>query len=1090
MAQLAVRRQQPEADETTPPQVAEIRYQNTIAQGNSRNVYGNVINTYYVGPQQAAPTAPESAPNAPASFVEDIESILTHLEFEGMDDRLATLATAHSTTCEWLFQTAGYTAWRDLDALKTNRGFLWLKGKPGAGKSTLMKSALRHGEREHRDLAISFFFNARGMGLQKSLQGMCRSLLHQLLGQRMKQLAALSTRDGKLLEGVLEVSPHRRNRSAPQAWPIELLEDMLRELMIAFSPARVACHADASIGTVDDDASKAQRNAVLALAQTHVTCYVDALDECEDDEARDVIELLGLLRATAIKAGVGFRVLLSSRHYPHISFDACQKMILEGKEGHEADIAEYIHSKLRIANSKLAHEIELGIQARASGVFLWVVLVVRIMNDLYDRGQVRRLRQQLDGIPTGLHQLFKTILQQDIKDRDELLLVLQWILFSERPLTLEEFYHAVTGTLESDNGIEDHEQDIVSMDDMLRFLLDVSRGLAEMTKSNFPTIQFIHESVKDYLLDAGLVTLEPSLGTNVFGHCHARLQQCCRCYLERVQIAISPRLADADALQIPAPDVSVPEGSFEPALISMWDAQDTYSLLEYAVESMLYHAESAHLQDSSLCDFVAAFPHDLWRKFYNLLNPKSRLSVEASLLYILVLEGALKLTETYIKAKEIPRQWLKQVLPEHHRSFLGPAVDNGDEAMVKMLLGHGIGANWPAKMDHTCLSLAVQKEDNRTVQMLIDAGATADPRANHPWGSAELGHCLQRTNEEVAVKVLMSDVYTSRWHEDFNWILWSAKDRVKQVLISRLRISVKEAEDDGPAVPNDSSPRLALLAACICNLPDMIAPLAKHGTDLNVKFGWNTGLFIATERCYTMVVQSLLALGADPNIPKDFGRYPIHEAADGGNDQILRMLLESGANASVADRGQSRPLHIAARLGRTTAVKLLIEHGADIHAVDNDGYDALVEASSCGRMDVVDVLLKAGGGASAEQLDKAADLASRGEHQHVLQRLLEKGAKKPRDPLRIQALPPTPPPCFSASDKDAVRKHRFPQARRGILKSKSRYDTHDHADTTQVPMPDQCPAVASDEILVVVPSDAAQASSMVHEECEKSTTQT
>lgn len=552
------------ADAESVPQLSGKRYDNNIAQGDSRNIYGNVLNTYNYGPQQA-PAEAESAPHASGLIVDEIEEMMKSLEFEQMDERLATIATAQVDTCRWLFQGKEYQVWRSQDAMASNHGFLWLKGKPGAGKSTLMKSALRYGEREHKDLVISFFFNDRGMGLQKSAQGMCRSMLYQLLKQRKKQLAALPREENKLLEGVLEESPHWRNRSAPQAWPIELLEDMLRDLVVAFSPARVTRHADASIGSVDTEASKAYRNAVLALAQTHVTCYVDALDECEDDEARDVIELLGLLRATAARADVGFRVLLSSRHYPHISFDACQKMVVEGQKGHETDIAEYIHSKLRIANSKLAHEIELGIRARASGVFLWVVLVVRIMNNLHDRGQVRRLRQQLEAIPTGLYQLFGTILQKDIRDGDELLLVLQWILFSERPLTLEEFYHAVTGTLESGNGIKDHEQDIVSVDDMLRFLLNVSRGLAEMTKSNFPTVQFIHESVKDYLLDAGLVALAPSLRVNTVEKCHARLQQCCRCYLERVQIVLPPLLTDADALQPPTPDEYEPEGGLRSA---------------------------------------------------------------------------------------------------------------------------------------------------------------------------------------------------------------------------------------------------------------------------------------------------------------------------------------------------------------------------------------------------------------------------------------------------------------------------------------------------------------------------------------------
>jgi len=91
-------------DTETVPQLSGKRYDNNTAQGSSRNIYGNVINTYYVDPQQG-PTMLKSAPDAPGSIVDSIESIMKTLEFEQMDDRLATIATAHSKTCEWLFQT-------------------------------------------------------------------------------------------------------------------------------------------------------------------------------------------------------------------------------------------------------------------------------------------------------------------------------------------------------------------------------------------------------------------------------------------------------------------------------------------------------------------------------------------------------------------------------------------------------------------------------------------------------------------------------------------------------------------------------------------------------------------------------------------------------------------------------------------------------------------------------------------------------------------------------------------------------------------------------------------------------------------------
>jgi hypothetical protein len=180
-----------------------------------------------------------------------------------------------------------------------------------------MKCAQHYGERSYEGHVVSFFFNARGVELQKSTQGMYRSLIHQLLKKKKEQLLALPKHKGhsrhfQLLENLIEKSPQNKSHLA-----VELLKDMLRDLVLAFSPAQMVPSADAL-----DDTETAERYGksvlALALAQTQITCYVDALDECKEDDARDMLDYLGALRVTAVQTDVDFRVLLTSRHYPHI----------------------------------------------------------------------------------------------------------------------------------------------------------------------------------------------------------------------------------------------------------------------------------------------------------------------------------------------------------------------------------------------------------------------------------------------------------------------------------------------------------------------------------------------------------------------------------------------------------------------------------------------------------------------------------------------------------------------------------------------------------------------------------------------------
>ena len=67
---------------------------------------------------------------------------------------------------------------------------------------------------------------------------------------------------------------------------------------------------------------------------------------------------------------------------------------------------------------------------------------------------------------------------------------------------------------------------------MEKFILSCSKGLAEVTKTKDQTVQFIHESVRDFLLQRnGLSKLQSDLANNVAGSSKERLKQCCHRYI-------------------------------------------------------------------------------------------------------------------------------------------------------------------------------------------------------------------------------------------------------------------------------------------------------------------------------------------------------------------------------------------------------------------------------------------------------------------------------------------------------------------------------------------------------------------------------
>jgi hypothetical protein len=312
------------------------------------------------------------------------------------DARLLNIKGAHAKSCKWLETKGEYLDWLNPAKFPEHHGFLWIKGKAGSGKSTLMKYALPRAKTKVKDkIILSFFFNARGDTLEKSTAGMYRSLLLQLLNN---------------VPGLETVFDSLRLTAWPQEgqiqWTIQLLEHIFRQ-------------------------------AIQSLGQLQAVCFIDALDECNEDEIRNMVSFFEHVGELAVASGLKIWVCFSSRHYPHITISSGLQLVLEGQEGHEQDIASYVDSKLKIGNSKVAEDIKVDLRTKASGVFMWVALVVDILNKEFDRGRIHALRKRLREIPADLHDLFRDILTRDTRDRDKLILCIQWILFAKRPLRQE-----------------------------------------------------------------------------------------------------------------------------------------------------------------------------------------------------------------------------------------------------------------------------------------------------------------------------------------------------------------------------------------------------------------------------------------------------------------------------------------------------------------------------------------------------------------------------------------------------------------------------------------------------------------------------
>jgi hypothetical protein len=349
-----------------------------------------------------------------------------------------------------------------------------------------MKHTLFYCEKTFTDHIIAvYFFNARGNKLEKTPLGMLRSLLYQLLDQ-----------NPHLCERFIPMFLDKQKKHGKEwEWQVGELKSFLLSEIKKFQPKSLL--------------------------------LIDALDECNESEVREVVAFLESLSMNAVSAKTTLNICLSSRHYPNINMEKRLELIMEDEKGHDQDIVKYVQHKLRIMDK----EIEEEVLQKAEHVFMWVVLVIEMLNQAFDHGKVRAMRKKLHEVPGDLDQAFWTLLDKDNPDKQETILILQWVLFAGRLLRPEELYFAVlAGTEPEELGAWNRSRDTSEV--IKRFITSTSKGLIEVRKGDTETVQFIHESVKEFLLrNKRLQMLDPTLKPDAIGASHDRLIACCMSYI-------------------------------------------------------------------------------------------------------------------------------------------------------------------------------------------------------------------------------------------------------------------------------------------------------------------------------------------------------------------------------------------------------------------------------------------------------------------------------------------------------------------------------------------------------------------------------
>lgn len=325
-----------------------------------------------------------------------LRKILEYLYFNQEKDRYDSIDSAHMGTFEWIYSEppSGATGvtWSSLQNWLCNgAGIYWVSGKAGSGKSTLMK-LLATDERTRdallgwgaggRLLVLSFYFWNPGTPLQKSLEGLFRSIILHAL-QQCPELGE------KLFPDCFE------HRFEWEQFPT------MHQLKRAFTHLTAEETTDAS-------------GFPLKL-----TLLIDGLDEF-DAGVLNHSELSKLFTSAAKSSS--FKAILSSR--PENAFEDafrdCPKLRLHHLSRN--DVVKYVNDKLHDhpRMQQLAYQSPKDTKAlvsdlvqAAQGVFLWVRLVVRsLLEGLQNHDEIAILTERLHELPTDLEELFRYMLQR------------------------------------------------------------------------------------------------------------------------------------------------------------------------------------------------------------------------------------------------------------------------------------------------------------------------------------------------------------------------------------------------------------------------------------------------------------------------------------------------------------------------------------------------------------------------------------------------------------------------------------------------------------------------------------------------------
>lgn len=778
-------------------------------------------------------------------------------------------------------------------------------------------------------------------------------------------------------------------------WQIYRQSGVAREIVYKVYSEKMASFGRESWVWRVEELGELLRSVVREVSKkTEVMIFVDALDEAVfetgEKAALELVEYFYSLNDLVLGDGEegggvrGVRICISCRHYPVVGALG-PGLEIRVEEENKLDLHHFINDSLRTGvqgweeeDEHLTASLVNAISSKASGVFQWAVLrVPKIIKSLNDgEASFQEITHLVSQESNELFSLYTSIFRSDVPSslRSKAILFLQWIFLAIRPLSLPELRFALACDDQeypfSQNCCELTSKTFINTNtQMSKLVKSLSGGLAKAWERDGTTsIQFIHESVNDFLRCGGLSCLSPNQETKIsntwsdemMGKSQNRLTRSCINYLRLTPVldAINAWLTWDDKIPV---------------------------FIDYVAKYLFLHAERAEFHGTTQTNIAMFFEvhPDLfvtWQKVCWKLGKPRPYNDSKHLIHVAAVFNISSIITYFLE-----RNVSLEVEDEDGHTMLALVAKRGDERMTGMFLGLGAEVNTVNRDGSTPLELAAANGHEKIVKMLLKNGAEivgkggtsrsalqgavfggklslvriliaagAEINTQHKYYGTPLQEAATLRSDDIAKLLIESgaEINTPCGHDGsaLQAAAFSGHRSLVRILLER----GADVNFQGGEYGN------ALQAAAIYGIKhiDIVQLLLDHGANINAIGGaYGTALQAVLFRGNEPLIQLLLDHGADINIQAgEFGNA-IMSAAMSGDESIVRMLVEKGANIHTAAGEYGNTLQAAVLSGNGRLVEYFLNMGVDVDTKCGANGTAL-QAAVIRKPDLVEILLK------------------------------------------------------------------------------------------------------------------------------------